>query len=161
MITVREATAADIELLQPLVAEMQDHYEGPGVVSGDDVRLRLREAMSRLPDGIVLIALETDPVGVATLYEMFPGRHAGTMWYLKEIYVAQAARGKGVGDMLMQASARAVIDRGGSRIEFTTGSDNEGAQRFYERLGAEVIPKVFYRFDDEALSKLAGSADED
>jgi len=161
MITVREATAADIGLLQPLVAEMQDHYEGPGVVSGDDVRLRLTEAMTWLPGGIVLIALETDPVGFATLYEMFPGRYAGTMWYLKEIYVAQAARGKGVGDMLMQASARAVIDRGGTRIEFTTGSDNEGAQRFYERLGAEVIPKVFYRFDDEALSKLAGSADED
>ena len=157
MITVREATIADVERLQPLVAEMEDHYEGAGVVSGEDVRRRLTDAMTRLADSVVLIAFDEDPVGFAMLYEMFPGRHAETMWYLKEIYVAQSARGKGAGDVLMQASARAVVARGGSRIEFTTGSDNEGAQRFYERLGAEVIPKVFYRFEQEALSRLAGS----
>jgi len=161
MITAREATVADVELLQPLVAEMEDHYEGAGVVSGDDVRCRLTEALNRLADGIVLIAFDENPVGFAMLFEMFPGKHARTMWYLKEIYVAKAARGKGAGDVLMQASARAVIGRGGSRIEFTTGSDNDGAQRFYERLGAEVIPKVFYRFEDDTLSRLAGAGDQD
>ena len=146
-----------MNVLGPLVAEMEDHYEGAGVVSADDVRRRLTDAMTRLADGIVLIAMDREPVGFAALYEMFPGKHARTMWYLKEIYVARSARGKGAGDALMQACARAVIARGGSRIEFTTGSDNEGAQRFYERLGAEVIPKVFYRFEDEGLSKLAGA----
>ena len=161
MITVREVTVADAELLQPLVAEMEDHYEGAGVVAGGDVARRLTEAMTRLSDGVVLIAFDENPVGFAMLYEMFPGKHAKTMWYLKEIYVARAARGKGAGDVLMQASARAVIARGGSRIEFTTGSDNEGAQRFYERLGAEVVPKVFYRFEDETLSRLASSETED
>jgi len=33
VITIREATREDVDLLHPLVAEMEDHYEGVGVVA--------------------------------------------------------------------------------------------------------------------------------
>ena len=37
--------------------------------------------------------------------------------------------------------------RGITRIDLTTDGTNTGAQAFYERLGAERMNKVFYRFN--------------
>jgi ribosomal protein S18 acetylase RimI-like enzyme len=37
--------------------------------------------------------------------------------------------------------------RGLGRIDLTTEAGNRGARAFYERLGAEPMDKVFYRFN--------------
>ena len=168
---IREAAESDIDRLLPLFLEMERHYGVPA--PAPLARDRLRAAFSRLPQGLVLIATDDDApqsgkenapqtaLGFATLYEMFPGKDLDSMWYLKELYVAEAARGRKLGEALMQAAARAVLARGGTRIEFTTGSDNTAAQAFYARMGAEIIPKVFYRYEDEGLRQLARLNEDD
>jgi ribosomal protein S18 acetylase RimI-like enzyme len=74
----------------------------------------------------------------------------------RSLFVAGRARGRMVGEALMREAARAVLARGGTRIDFTTDPDNVGAQRFYKRLGATEAPEVFDRYEGVALATRAG-----
>ncbi len=69
--------------------------------------------------------------------------------YLKELYVAQACRGRGIGRLLMQALFGLAAKHGCSRVEWTTDRGNTSAQAFYHRLGLPVhASKLFYRAED-------------
>jgi len=62
------------------------------------------------------------------------------------LYVAKAYRRAGVGKRLMDELHATARTERCSRIEWTTDTDNSGAQRFYEELGVPAnTSKVFYR----------------
>lgn len=162
-IRIRQAAADDLERLFPLFMDMERHYDGEAAAEAALVRERLGRALASDEDGagtrIFLAAFDGEggggeALGFACLFRMFPGGQVEPMWYLKELYVAGAARGRQVGEALMRAAAEAVLARGGSRLEFTTDAANEGARRFYRRLGAAEVPKIVFRFDREALAAL-------
>ena len=73
------------------------------------------------------------------------GSHKGVL-YAKEIFVHREARGQGVGEALFAFLKAEAVRRGIGRIDLTTDPGNDGAQRFYERLGGERTEKVAYRF---------------
>ena len=125
----------------------------------EEAERRLRAVLPLQAGDIWLVAMAEDGrcLGFAAAFRVFPGREIRPMWYLKQLYVAASERSLGIGERLMRELARTVIDRGGSRLEFSTGSGNAGAIRFYERLGIAVLPKVFYRLEPEALETLAGT----
>ncbi len=90
------------------------------------------------------------------LVSVYPGPGISSGWYLKELYVADHARSKGVGKQLISALTRVALSRGYERIDWVTTHDNAKAQAFYDRIGAkQAREKVCYRLDAEALSKLA------
>ena len=62
--------------------------------------------------------------------------------------MVEAARGAGVGEALMRAFA-AEAEGLGARWEVRT--DNRGARRFYDRLGAEQEEKVVVRWSRDAM----------
>ena len=158
MVDVKEAGPEAVADLVPLVLEMERFYGSDSDLDATLAETRLRTALPQPPDGILLLARGPEPLGFAMLYRMFPGRDLEPMWYLKELFVAARGRGQGVGEGLMEAAAAAVLRRGGRRLEFTTGSDNAAAQRFYRRLGIPVVGKVFYRLEDQGLERLADLA---
>lgn len=158
---IRQASAADSELLLPLFLDMEHHYDGDDAVDEATARARLSRALDA-GEGVIVVAVEDGKaLGFAALFRMFPAAALRSMWYLKELYVFADARGKRIGELLVREAAKVVLARGGSRLEFTTELANKGAQKFYSRLGAAEAPKVFYRFDEDALSALTeGSLDE-
>lgn len=106
----------------------------------------------------VALALDGDTIlGSAFFVLIGPSDPLKQLLYLKDIFVNETARGKGVGEKFMRFLARHAIARGCSRIDLTTGTDNP-ARAFYDRLGGEVDPnRVFYRFSEPALRDLAGA----
>lgn len=155
---LREAGPDDIDRLLPLFLDMERFYDGDRAIDAATGRERLQIALAAHPRRIFLAAFDGDAVGFVTLYEMFPSVALRAMWYMKELYVAGHARGRAVGEALLRAAAQAVMARGGERIEFTTDRANKGAQKFYDRLLAAEAPKVFYRFEGDALARLADAS---
>jgi len=155
-LTFRPAERHDLEPLLPLFLEMERFYDGDAAVCEPLARDRLAIALDGRPAGIMILALTDRPLGFASIHEMFPGSQLNAMWYLKELFVSADARGQGMGEGLMSAAAKAIVGRGGSRLEFTTEAQNISAQRFYTRMGAREVPKKFYRYEGEALQRLAG-----
>jgi GNAT superfamily N-acetyltransferase len=71
--------------------------------------------------------------------------------YLEDLYVQSAERGSGLGRALLEHLARLAVARGCGRFEWSVLDWNEGAIRFYEGMGATVMP-------DWRICRVAGSA---
>jgi GNAT superfamily N-acetyltransferase len=75
--------------------------------------------------------------------------------YLEDLFVTQAARGKGVRRRLMIRLAAIAVERGWGRIDFQV-LDWNPARGFYRRLGMQHLGDwLRYGADAEALRRLA------
>ena len=86
-------------------------------------------------------------VGFAILNPYFPGPRLTHGLFLKELYVAASARSKGVGEKLIEGIRALAKERGDTRVIWTTGEQNAGSQRFYDRLGMRREKKVYFVMD--------------
>jgi GNAT superfamily N-acetyltransferase len=132
---------------------MQGHYSVPC-----PPRAEILAGLAALPAGVdILIAVRGDAVlGFASACNLYPGPGLKSGFFLKEIYVADAARGAGLGRKLMTALAELALERGHRRIDWTADADDAALLRFYDGLGAAAYPKkVFYRLTGDALADLA------
>jgi ribosomal protein S18 acetylase RimI-like enzyme len=95
-------------------------------------------------------------VGMAVCYERY-STWKGRRLYLEDIVVTESARGQGIGEALFRACAAYALERGHSGMVWQVLDWNEGAIRFYERLGAE-FDKGWWNgsLDRPALARLAG-----
>jgi len=97
-----------------------------------------------------------EPVGFAFWFysvSTFEGRHG---LYLEDLYVRQAARGKGAGKALLRALARRCRDEGLARLEWAVLDWNAPAIAFYDGLGAAAKTDwITRRLSGEALARLA------
>ena len=71
--------------------------------------------------------------------------------YLEDLFVEPEARGEGIGQSLLEHLARLAATRGCGRFEWSVLDWNEGAIRFYRRMGATVMP-------DWRICRIAGPA---
>ena len=75
--------------------------------------------------------------------------------YLEDLYVRPAQRGLGIGEAMLRRLAALAVDRGCGRFEWSVLDWNADAIRFYERMGATVMPDWrICRVTGEALAAL-------
>lgn len=60
--------------------------------------------------------------------------------YLEDLYVRPAYRQLGIGKALLQRLGALAVERGYGRFEWSVLDWNENAIRFYEKMGATVLP---------------------
>jgi GNAT superfamily N-acetyltransferase len=153
MLRVRLCEEADHPALAGVMAEMQAHYRVPCPPDTE-----IRAGLANRPAGAELLVAELGGalVGFAAFSAIYPGPGLRPGCFLKEIYVAEAARGLGAGKALLAELARLALARGLGRIDWTAARDNERLLCFYEGLGATQQPeKVFFRLTGEGLARLA------
>ncbi len=93
-------------------------------------------------------------VGLAICYERY-STWRGRVTYLEDIVVTDRMRGQGIGERLFTTCAQHALDKGHHHMSWQVLDWNEGAIRFYERLGAELDPQwVNGRMDRVAMRKL-------
>lgn len=155
-IAVRLSRLEDNVALAALFVEMQAHYAVPcpapeAIVAG----------LASRPDGTELIVAERGGalIGFAAFGAVYPGPGLKPGLFMKELYVAAAARGAGAGHALMRALAREALSRGLSRIDWTADADDGRLIAFYEALGGTPQrKKLFFRLTGEALAAAAGQS---
>jgi GNAT superfamily N-acetyltransferase len=110
---------------------------------------------SRRADALVA-ELDGSIEGLAIFYEGINSFRARPFLFLEDLVVTEAARGRGVGEALVAAVAREALARGASRVEWAVLDWNEGALRFYRRIGGRPQQEwLRYSLDGDALAKLA------
>lgn len=94
-------------------------------------------------------------VGIAMCYERY-STWRGRVGYLEDIVVTEEARGHGIGERLFKAVAAEAVKRQYHHLAWQVLDWNEGAIRFYKRLGAELEEQwVNGRLNKAQLVKLA------
>ena len=63
---------------------------------------------------------------------------AGPAWYLDDLYVAPAARGRGAARALIERGYADATAAGGGTFRWITASDNDTAQLLYERIATRA-----------------------
>ncbi|WP_327655686.1 GNAT family N-acetyltransferase [Streptomyces sp. NBC_00483] len=142
---ISTATADDVDVLSVILGEIEAYYGGeftPG--DPDQIRVAL---FSEQPAATVLLARDGDDVlGMASYSRLWPAAGADTSLYLKELFVREPARRRGVAGALMAALREEAVRLGCSRIEWTADTDNPPALALYAALGVQPHEgKVFYR----------------
>jgi GNAT superfamily N-acetyltransferase len=141
VIAVREATVQDLDLLAALFDAYRQFYERP---SNPGLARGFLAARLERGDSVVFLALEGDAaVGFVQLYPLFTSTSAepGRWWMLNDLFVVPAARGRGVGRLLMNRARKLAEDTHARGLELATARGNVTAQALYESLG--------YRRDDD------------
>jgi GNAT superfamily N-acetyltransferase len=136
--------AAEFEQLLSLIAAYQRFYEVDDV---DEERNRsfFRRFLAPSEDGMLLGARDGEGLlGYACLYWHFSSLSAAESVLMNDLFVSEAARGRGVGRALIEASAAVARERGAAHLEWSTAPDNLTAQRLYDSTGAERSEWVEY-----------------
>jgi GNAT superfamily N-acetyltransferase len=134
----------EFEQLLPLIAAYQRFYE---VEEIDEERNRsfFRRFLAPSEDGLLLGARQQESlIGYACLYWHFSSLEAVESVLMNDLYVAEKARGEGVGRALIEASAEVARVRGATFVEWSTAPDNHTAQRLYDSTGAERSEWISY-----------------
>jgi GNAT superfamily N-acetyltransferase len=119
------------------------------VATEDDLRSAL---WGPEPAAEVLIArIDTVPVGFALFFQTFSTFLARRGLWLEDLFVYPEQRGAGIGKALLRTVAGIARDRGCGRFEWSVLDWNAPAIRFYEGLGATVMP-------DWRIARVAGPA---
>jgi GNAT superfamily N-acetyltransferase len=79
-------------------------------------------------------------VGFALFFHNFSTFVGKPGLYLEDLYVQPAHRGTGIGRQLLQHLGALAVERGCGRFEWSVLDWNASAIRFYEKMGASVLP---------------------
>jgi ribosomal protein S18 acetylase RimI-like enzyme len=134
-IATRIAALDDLDAVAPLFADYRAFYAQQHDL--DTARAFLHARLSQ-NESVVIFAYidgETKPVGFTQLYPMFSSVRAVRTYILNDLYVADSARRKGVGQALLHAAAEFGRSRGAIRLELETMPDNLSAQSLYRAQG--------------------------
>ena len=157
-VTIRPAEASDAATIVRLVRELAAYED-----LLDQVRLTeadvLRDGFGERPRFACLLAEVDDaPVGLALYFEDYSTFEGRPGIFVEDLYVAEAARGLGVGQQLLARLAQITIERDYRRLDLMVLHWNP-ARGFYDRLGfrhsADWLP---YRLSGDALARLAQDA---
>ncbi|RAJ73670.1 acetyltransferase (GNAT) family protein [Chitinophaga dinghuensis] len=98
-------------------------------------------------DSTIFLALEGDEiVGFVQLYPIFTSIGMKRAWMLNDLFVLEAHRGKGAGNLLVERSRQLAKDTDAKWVMLQTENTNTGAQRLYERLGFEKDTDYLYYY---------------
>ena len=154
-ITVRFATADDVPLLLHFIRQLAVFERAPDAVVATEADL-LRHGFGPEPKFEAILAfLNGEPAGCALFHARFSTWLGRPGLYLEDLYVAEQARGHGVGKRLMARLAAIAVERGWGRIDFHV-LDWNPAREFYERLGMQHHREwLRYGGNEAALQQLA------
>lgn len=153
--TIRPATADDVALIRQFIAELADYERLGDQVVVDDDALRTHLFGSRPSAEALLGFVGGEPAAFAIFFQSFSTFLGRPGLYLEDLFVRPAYRRQGFGRAMLMQLAREANRRGCGRFEWTVLDWNESAIRFYEGLGATVLPDWrVCRVTGEALKQL-------
>ena len=157
--TIRPATDEDVPRLLALIQDLAVYEKLTHEVVATEETLRA-SLFGDSPAAEALLAFADDePAGFAVYFHTFSTFLARRGMYLHDLYVSPKYRRRGLGTQLLRRVAAIAVERGCGRFEWVALDWNTEAHRFYEDLGAEMLPEWrVFRVVGDSLRQLAEGA---
>jgi GNAT superfamily N-acetyltransferase len=156
--SLRAAEPRDLPALVGLIRELAEFEQLTHLVQTTPEALH-PHLFGERPVAEALVAEAGDGVvAFALFFTNFSTFLARPGLYLEDLYVQPARRGLGIGRALLSRLGAMAVERGCGRFEWSVLDWNENAIRFYERMGASVMPDWrICRLAGDALQRFTGS----
>ena len=133
-INALRATVKHLEAVAKLFDAYRGFYQQPSNLTQS--RAFIAERMAGEESAIFLAQDEQgDALGFVQLYPTFSSIDAHRTWLLSDLFTTPAARGHGVGRLLMNTARDFALQTGAKGLVLETATDNLMAQGLYESLG--------------------------
>ena len=138
--TLRPAELRDVGAIVGLIRELAKLEKLTHLLQVTPEKLR-PQLFGEKPVAEALVAESAgEVIAFALFFTNFSTFLAQPGLYLEDLYVKPEQRGRGVGEALLTRLARTAAERGHGRFEWSVLDWNESAIRFYQRMGATVLP---------------------
>jgi len=155
-IHIRRATPLDVPIILSFIHELAAYEKLADQVVATENDLHMALFGERPVIEAVIATSDDEPVGYALFFPTFSTFLGKPGMYLEDVYVRPAARGLGIGRMLLEHLARITVQRGWGRLEWSVLDWNEPSIAFYKKLGAKPMDEwTVFRLAGEALERLA------
>lgn len=157
--SIRPAGAGDAGELLRLIRALAEYEKLSDMAVGTEARLADALFGAR-PAAEALVAERGGrTVGFALYFTTFSTFLCQPGLYLEDLFVEPGHRGAGIGKALLGALAALAVERRCGRLEWRVLDWNEPSIRFYESLGAKLMPEwQLVRMTAEGFQRLAGLA---
>jgi GNAT superfamily N-acetyltransferase len=154
---VRKAVETDVPSLLPLMRELARFEKYADAFAVTEEVLREQGFRRSPPDFYCFVAEENGKLVGLLVYYFVPFTYrAKPNVIVKELYVADGHRSKGVGKLLMKAVAKEAEQAGCGMIKWYVAKWNQRSVQFYERLGARIDPDWHeFQMSEETFRDLA------
>lgn len=142
---IRRATSKDRAKVLGLLDEMSAFFKATDVPSKVGNKI-YDEVISRRDTKIFVAEENGKLLGVATFYLLPNLRHGWHRGHIEDFYVAETARGKGVGTKIFDAIKNYCKNNNIKVIKLDSAIELEDAHKFYEKNGGKFKEQMF-RFD--------------
>ncbi len=137
---LRPAEPRDLNAIVQLIGELADFEELTAMLEVTPEKLAPHLFGDRPVAECLVGEVEGEVVAFALFYTNFSTFLARPGLYLEDLYVRPAHRRTGLGQALLRRLAQLAVERGCGRFEWSVLDWNENAIRFYEGMGATVMP---------------------
>jgi GNAT superfamily N-acetyltransferase len=156
---LRAAEPRDLAVIVALIGELAEFEKLTHLLEVTPDTLRPHLFGERPVAECVVGEVDGEVVAFALFFTNFSTFLAKPGLYLEDLYVRPAQRGTGLGKALLEHLGRLAAERGCGRFEWSVLDWNERAIRFYEGLGATVMPDWrICRISGERLTRFAAKA---
>lgn len=158
MVKIEPPNPADIPAILDLIRAKARFDQAEHLLQLDQAALA-DALFSVRPSVSALIARTSDGlVGIATYYRIYSTFLGKAGYWLDDLFVIDAQRGKGIGRALLQALCERAIEEDCARIDWIVAQENHSGQEFYRALGAEIFESVRHaRFTGDKIAGIAAS----
>jgi len=156
LFALRRAEPRDVNAIVALIGELAEFERLAHLVQVTPDSLAPHLFGDRPVAECVVGEVAGDVVAFALFFTNFSTFLGQPGLYLEDLYVRPAHRGTGLGKALLEHLGALAVERGCGRFEWSVLDWNERAIRFYEGMGATVLPDWrICRVTGEALSRFA------
>lgn len=155
--SIRAAELRDVNAIVQLIRELAEFEHLTHLLQVTPEKLR-PHLFGERPVVEALVADSAGGVlGFALFFTNFSTFLAQPGLYLEDLYVQPAQRGRGIGEALLSRVGRIAVERDYGRFEWSVLDWNANAIRFYEKMGATVMPDWrICRVTGDALQRFRG-----
>ena len=138
---LRAAEPRDVPAIVGLIGELAAYEKLTHLLQVTPQSLQLHLFGARPAAEAVIAEVGEQAVGFALFFTNFSTFVGKPGLYLEDLYVQPAQRGAGIGRALLKHLAALADARGCGRFEWSVLDWNADAIRFYQRMGATLLPE--------------------
>ena len=153
--TIRSATVDDAAAVHALIADLATSV--PSHIARRSSAEDFKRAMAGKHPALHALIAEHDgnPVGVLAFFTTFSTWYGTPGVYVQDIFVAEQARGSGLGHDLLVAACQWGLQHGADHLRLSVDRANSNAKTFYESHElTHCVDEKIYMIEGDAFARL-------